>query len=96
MKTKDSKETNREFLTLITKKIRPNKIWVDKGTEFVGEFRKLCKAKGILIYSTMSETKAALAEHTIRYLKIILYLLHGRLWVKVHPQIESIRYNPEL
>ena len=37
------------------------------------EFKKLCKAGGILIYSTMSETKAAFAERTIRSLKNILY-----------------------
>ena len=45
MKTKDSKETVRAFLTMITKKKRPKKIWVDKGTEFAGEFEKLCKAE---------------------------------------------------
>ena len=69
MKTKDSNETVRTFLTMITKKNRPKKIWVDKGTEISGEFKKLCKAEGIKIYSTMSETKAAFAERTIRSLK---------------------------
>ena len=69
MKTKDSKETVRAFLTMITKKNRPKKIWVDKGTEFARECKKLCKAEGTQIYSTMSETKAAYAERTIRSLK---------------------------
>ena len=73
MKTKDSKETVRAFLTMITKKIRPRKNWVDKGTEIAGEFEELCKAEGIQIYSTISETKAAFAERTIRSLKNILY-----------------------
>ena len=73
MKTKDSKETVRAFLTMITKKNRPKKIWVDKGTEIPGEFKKLCKAEGVQIYSTIGETKAAFAERTIRSLKIILY-----------------------
>ena len=59
MKTKDSTETVRAFLTMIRKKNRPKKIWVDKGTKFAGQFKKLCKAEGIQIYSTMSETKAA-------------------------------------
>ena len=72
MKTKDSKETVRSFLTMITKKNRPKKNWVDKGTKFAGEFQKLCIAEGIQIYSTMSETKAAFAEPTIRSLKNIL------------------------
>ena len=33
----------------------------------------MCKPEGIQIYSTMSETKAAFAERTIRSLKNILY-----------------------
>ena len=73
MKTKDSKEKVRAFLSMITKKTRPKKNWVDKGTEFAGEFKKLCGAEGIQMYSTMSETKAAFAERTIRSLKNILY-----------------------
>ena len=73
VKTKDSKETVRAFLTMITKKNRPKKIWVDKGTEFAGEFKKLFKAEGIQTYSTMSETKAAFAERPKRSLKNILY-----------------------
>ena len=58
---------------MITKKNRPKKIWVDKGTEFAGEFKKLCKAEGKQFYSTLSETKAAFAERTIRSLTNILY-----------------------
>ena len=73
MKTKDSKETVRAFLTMITKKSRPKKILVDKGTEFAGEFEKLYKAQEIQIYSTMSETKFAFAKRTERSLKKILY-----------------------
>ena len=69
MKTKDSKKTVRAFLSMITEKNRTGKIWVDKGTEFAAEFKKLCKAEGIQIYSTMSEAKAAFAERTIPTLK---------------------------
>ena len=72
MKSKDSKETVRAFLSMITKQNRPKK-WVDKGTEFAGELKKLCKAEGLQIYSTRSETKAAFAERTKRSLKNILY-----------------------
>ena len=97
MKTKDSMETVRAFLTMITKKNRPKKMWFDKGTEFAGEFKKICKAEGIQIYSTMSETKAAFAERTIRsmyvqYEKCTLPL-HGRQGRQVPCQIDSIRYN---
>ena len=73
MKTKDSQETVKAFSSMITKKNRPKKIWVDKGTEFAGAFKKFCAAEGIQVYSTMSETKAAFAERTIRSLENILY-----------------------
>ena len=73
LQTKDSQETVKAFSSMITKKNRPKKIWIDKGTEFAGAFRKFCAAEGIQLYSTMSETKAAFAERTIRSLKNILY-----------------------
>ena len=73
METKDSQETVKAFSSMITKKNRRKKIWVDKGTEFAGVFKKFRAAEGIQIYSTMSETKAAFAERTIRSMKNILY-----------------------
>ena len=73
MKTKDSKETVKTFSKVITKNDRPKRIWVDQGTEFAEEFKDFCSAEGIEIYSTMSETKAAFAERTMRSLKNILY-----------------------
>ena len=73
MKTKDSQETVKAFSSMITKKNRPKKIWVDKRTEFAGASKKFCAAEGIQVYSTMTETKAAFAERTIRLLKNIFY-----------------------
>ena len=73
MKTKDSQETVKAFSCMITKRIRTKKIWVDKGTEFAGAFKKFCTAEGIQVYSTMSETKAAFADRIIRSLKNFLY-----------------------
>ena len=73
MKTKVSQETVKAFSSMITKKDRPKKIWVDKGTEVALSFKEFCVAEGIQVYSTMSETKAAFAELTIRSLKNILY-----------------------
>ena len=73
MKTKDSEESVTAFSSMITKLNQPKKIWVDKGTEFAGAFKKFCAAEGIQVYSTMSETKAAFAERTIRSMKNILY-----------------------
>ena len=43
IKSKDSKEIVRAFLSMITKKNRPKKISVDKGIEFAGEFKKKLK-----------------------------------------------------
>ena len=73
MKTRGSEETVKAVSSMITKKNRPNKIWVDKGNEFAGAFKKFSAAEGIQVYSTMSETKAAFAERTIRSLKNFLY-----------------------
>ena len=55
------------------KKQSTQKTWVDKGTEFGGEPKKLCKPEGFQIYSTMNKTKAAFAESTIRSLKNTIY-----------------------
>ena len=73
METKDTQETVKAFSSMITKRSRPKKICVDKGTEFAGALKKFCAAEGIQVDSTMSETKAAFAERTIRLLKNILY-----------------------
>jgi hypothetical protein len=51
----------------------PAKIWVDRGTEFMGVFADFCRKNSIVIYSTHSETKSALAERYIRSLKNVLY-----------------------
>ena len=90
MKTKDSQATVKAFSSMITKKNQPKKIPVDKETEFAGAPKKFCAAEGIKIYSTMSETKAALAERTIRSLKSILYrYMEGFGYKYIHelPQI---------
>ena len=58
---------------MITNKNFRKKIWVDKGTEFVGKFKKLCNAQGKQIYSVMNDNKAAFVETTIRAYKNILY-----------------------
>ena len=73
MKTKDSKKTVQTISEMITKQNRRKKFWVDRGTEIVGEFKKFCSAAAKETYSTMSGTKAAFAERTIRSLKNVLY-----------------------
>ena len=72
MKTKGSHETMKAFSSMITKRNRSRKVWVDKGTKFAGVFKKFRAAEGIQVNSTTSEIKAAFAERTIRSLKNIL------------------------
>ena len=45
MKTKDSKETFRAFLTMSTILTRPNKIWVDKGQNLLESLKNYAKLK---------------------------------------------------
>ena len=73
MKSKYSTDAVVAFKKMLRKKCMPAKVWVDQGTEFSGEFRKYCKDKKIKIYSTRSETKAAVAERAIKSLKNIIY-----------------------
>ena len=73
MKTKYAKDTLQAFKKMISPKNTPEKLWVDKGTEYGGTFKKFCKEKSIEVYSTMSETKAAFAERAIQSLKDNIY-----------------------
>ena len=73
MKTKCAKDTLQAFRKMISRKNTPEKLWVDKGTEYGGTFKKFCKEKDIEVYSKMSETKAAFAERAIQSLKHIIY-----------------------
>ena len=72
LKTKYAKETTEAFKKMIKTK-QPKKVWVDKGTEFKGEFEKLCTKREIIKYNTHSEKKSAFAERNIRSLKSIMY-----------------------
>ena len=55
-------------------KRRPNKIWVDKGSEFYNNsFKKWMKENGITMYSTNSQGKSITAERFIRTLKTKSY-----------------------
>ena len=82
--------TLQAFKKLISQKNTPEKLWVDKGTEYGGTFKKFCKEKSIEVYSTMSETKAAFAERAIQSLKHIFYRYiedHGEKFIIKLPQV---------
>ena len=49
---------------------KPNKIWVDQGSEFYNSsFKDFLKINNIEMYSTYSEGKSVVAERFIRTLK---------------------------
>ena len=53
---------------------KPNKIWVDKGSEFYNSsFKKWLKDNDIEMYSTNNEGKSVIAERFIRTLKNKIY-----------------------
>ena len=53
---------------------KPNKIWVDKGSEFYNAyFKKWLRDNNIVIYSTHNEGKSVVAERFIRTLKRKIY-----------------------
>ena len=72
-KSKNSTDAVAVFKKMLRKNNIAQKVWVDQRTEFGGEFRKFCGQKKIKIYSTRSETKAAVAERAIRSLKNLIY-----------------------
>ena len=54
---------------------KPNKIWVDKGSEFYNRSMKpQLEKKGIEMYSTHNEEKSVIAERFIRTFKKIKFI----------------------
>ena len=98
LKTKDSKETVCAFLAIITKKNRPKKIGSTREQSLLESF-ELCKAEGMQTYSTISETKPAFTELTIRFWRIDFtgiaqWKLHGSFFILVHSQFVSNSSQP--
>ena len=63
------------FLKIVKESDRkPNKIWVDKGSEFYNNsFKKWLKNNDIEMYSTNNEGKSVIAERFIKTLKKKIY-----------------------
>ena len=58
------------FQKIISKGRKPNKIWVDQGSEFYNKsFKDFLKINNIEMYSTYNEGKYVVAERFIRTLK---------------------------
>lgn len=74
MTDKTARSAKNAFSQMMLKdSVQPKKVWTDQGTEFEGDFGKLCKNLGIHRYHSFSDTKAAYAERAIRSLKNLLY-----------------------
>ena len=74
---KDKKGVNivNAFQSILNKsKRKPNKIWVDKGSEFYNaSFKKWLQDNDIIMYSTNNEGKSVVAERFVRTLKNKIY-----------------------
>ena len=58
------------FKKIISEGRKPNKIWVDQGSEFYNKsFKDFLKIKNIEMYSTYNEGKSVIAARFIRTLK---------------------------
>ena len=69
---KDKKGTSivNAFKKIISKGRKPNKIWVDQGSEFYNQyFKDFLKIDNIEMYSTFNQGKSVAAERFIRTLK---------------------------
>ena len=72
---KDKKGTSivNAFTKIISKRRKPNKIWVDQGREFYNTFKDFLKINNIEIHSTHSEGKSVVVERFIRTLKTKIF-----------------------
>ena len=62
------------FKKIISEGRKPNKIWVDQGSEFYNKsFTDFLKINNIEMYSTFNEGKSVTAERFIRTLKNKIY-----------------------
>ena len=64
---------------------KPNKIWIDKGSEFYNaSFKKWLRDNDIVMYSTHNEGKSVVAERFIRTLKSKIYKYMTSISKKVY------------
>ena len=75
MKDKKGVSTINAFPKILdSSKRKPNKIWVDQGSEFYNNhFKKSLKDNDISMYSTDNEGMSVVAERFIRTLKNKIY-----------------------
>ena len=70
LKDKERTSIVNAFQKIISEGRKPNKIWVDQGSEFYNNsFKDFLKINNIEMYSTYNEAKSVVAERFIRTLK---------------------------
>ena len=70
LKDKNGTSIVNVFKKIISKGRKPNKIWVDQGSEFCNQsFKDFLTINNIEMYSTFNEGKSLVAERFIRTLK---------------------------
>ena len=68
------KQSNRRVKGTSAQHVKPNKIWVDKESEFYNAYlKKWLRDNNIVMYSTHNEEKSVVAERFIRTLKGKIY-----------------------
>ena len=68
------KQSNRRAKGTSAQHVKPNKIWVDQGSDFYNRvFKKWLSDNDIIMYSTFNEGKSVVAERFTRTLKNKLY-----------------------
>ena len=74
MKNKTARSLLEAFDCILSEGRKPEKLRMDKGTEFVNEsFQQYLKKKGVQFYTANNEPKASIAERVNRTLKSKLY-----------------------
>ena len=76
------------FKKIISKERKPNKIWVDQGSEFYNQsFKDFLKINNIEMYSTFNEGKSVVAERFIRTLKNKIFKLMTAILKNVYVDV---------
>lgn len=98
LKNKNANEVWDVFYSIVRTGVKPNKIWVDKGTEFYNKlWTKKLEELGIQRYSTFGgEYKVSIAERFIRTIKTKLwyqFVVRGsHKWIDIlQPEVDT--YN---
>jgi hypothetical protein len=101
MKKLDSTEAWNAFNSILnsSSKRAPESLWVDQGSEFIGDsFKRPLKAKNIIMYHTYNQGKSVMAERLIRTIREklgpLMTMYETDRWIDLLPQVmHDYNYN---